>query len=456
MAEATKDAAASPPADAHAGEHHAHVVPWQLLTGILGVLIVLTVVTVAVAYVNLGEPANIILAMAIATVKASLVAAFFMHLRWDKPINTIILLFSLVLLALFLFFSILDTGQYQDSIDFAYTERKMNEARAEALADDAPAGEDGSGEGEAGGVHPDAEALQEWATGIFQPPLPEVVESEDNPVTDEKVALGRMLYYDARLSLANDVSCNTCHPLDEYGADGEPTSPGHEGQRGDFNSPSVYNAALHSMQFWDGREPTVESQAIQPLINPKEMAMGSHDDVVAKLEGIAGYAEPFAAAFPDAEDPITIENLGKAIGAFERKLTTPAPFDAFLEGDLTAMTDEQIEGLKVYKQVNCHMCHMGIALGGNMKQMLGLQKPWDDHPDSKKMFKAQSLRNVTETGPYLHDGSQPSLDVLVRKMAEYQLGVELTDDQTAKLLAFLEALKGDIPEELIAEPELPE
>jgi len=329
-------------------------------------------------------------------------------------------------------------------------EGEGSEKEKDAATEPADAGDDGAGDA------PDAAALQKWAKGIFQAPLPEVAESEENPVTEEKVALGRMLYYDARLSLADDVSCNTCHPLDEFGADGEPTSPGHEGQRGDFNSPTVYNAAIHTMQFWDGREPTVEAQAIQHLINPKEMAMGSHEDVVAKVEGIAGYAEPFAAAFPDAEDPITIENMGKAIGAFERKLMTPAPFDAFLEGDLEALSADALKGLAVYKEVNCQMCHMGTALGGNMKQMLGLQKAWDDHPGSKKMFKVPSLRNVTETAPYLHDGSQPDLKTLVEKMADYQLGVELTDDQTAHLMAFLEALEGEIPADLIAAPELPQ
>ncbi len=297
-------------------------------------------------------------------------------------------------------------------------------------------------------------------------PLPEVMESPDHPITEERITLGRILYYDPRLSLAGDISCNSCHLLDQFGVDGEATSPGHEGQRGARNSPTVYNAALHLAQFWDGRSPDVEDQAKGPILDPAEMAMPDEETVVARLKEIEGYAPLFAAAFPEADDPITYDNLASAIGAFERKLVTPDAFDAYLRGDPAALTPAQRAGLDTFVEVGCITCHSGVGLGGHMYQKMGLVEPWETEDPGRYdatgneadrgVFKVPSLRNITETAPYLHDGSVADLGEVVRIMGTHQLGRELTDEQVASILEFFTALKGEIPMDYIAEPELPQ
>lgn len=302
--------------------------------------------------------------------------------------------------------------------------------------------------------------------GMFQP-LPEVVDNPNNPITEAKVDLGRKLYYDKRMSADRTISCNSCHDLASYGDDGAPVSTGIKGQKGGRSAPTVYNAALHIAQFWDGREPDVERQAMGPPGNPIEMGMKDGDHVEEVLKSIPGYVELFKKAFPDEEDPVTFENFGNAIGAFERGLLTPAPWDDFLKGDDDALTNKQKEGLNLFISKGCVTCHQGSGAGGHMYQKLGLVKPWPELKDKGRgeiegyeaqegFFKVPSLRNVTETAPYLHDGSVETLEEMVKMMAEYQQGHKLTDDETATIIEFLKALKGEIDEEYIAEPELPE
>lgn len=298
-------------------------------------------------------------------------------------------------------------------------------------------------------------------------PLPEVMESAKNPLTEEKIVLGRILYYDPRLSMGQEIACNTCHQLDKYGVDNEPTSPGHKGVRGDRNSPTVYNAAAHFSQFWDGREPDVEAQAKGPVLNPVEMAMPSEDYVLKVLKSMPEYEKLFESAFPEAEDPITYDNMAAAIGAFERKLVTPDRFDKFLKGDATALNDAELAGLQTYIDSNCQTCHMGALLGGNLFQKLGVVKAWPDQSDTgrhmvtgneadKMMFKVPSLRNIAKTGPYFHDGKVGTLEEAVSLMAEYEIGKELTPDQVTSIVTFLNSLTGELPMEYIKEPELPE
>ncbi|MEZ6189315.1 MAG: cytochrome c peroxidase [Planctomycetota bacterium] len=305
-------------------------------------------------------------------------------------------------------------------------------------------------------------SMQEWAKTNLGA-LPDVAESASNPLSQEKVDLGRILYYDTRFSPNHDVSCNTCHELTRYGIDvrdDNAVSMGHKNQKGTRNAPTVFNAAFHTSQFWDGREPDVEHQALGPLINPVEHAMVDHGAVIGIVNTIPGYAELFQAAFPDDEQPVTIENFGKAVGAFERMLVTPSPFDAFVNGDFSALTEEQIEGIGVYKDHGCITCHAGPSLGGNMKQKLGLKAPYKVdgkvHPDNGTEFKVPGLRNVAETAPYLHDGSVKDLTTVVKGMAEYQAGMSLSDDDAAKLVAFLQSLTGTVDEEFVKKPELPE
>ncbi len=296
--------------------------------------------------------------------------------------------------------------------------------------------------------------------------LPEVYENKDNSITPAKVDLGRKLYYDTRLSKADDVSCNSCHGLDAYGVDNKPVSEGHEGKTGDRNSPTVYNSANQIAQFWDGRAADVEEQATGPVVNPVEMAMTDGKEVAAKVEKIAGYPELFEKAFPEDEKPVTLENIGKAIGAFERKLVTPSRFDQFVEGDDEALTDQEIRGLNTFAEVGCTSCHMGDRLGGTMYQKLGLIEEWPDKSDlgrykvtkkeeHKMQFKVPTLRNIEKTAPYFHDGSVETLEESVKLMAKHQRGMELSDQQVDDIVAFLKSLTGELPKEYIQKPQLP-
>lgn len=311
-----------------------------------------------------------------------------------------------------------------------------------------------------------ADALSDSFLMMFKP-LPTEAPSADNELTEAKINLGRMLYYETRLSKGGKMSCNSCHQLDKYGQDNLPFSPGHEGKLGGRSSPSTYNAALHIAQFWDGRAPSVEEQAKGPVLNPGEMGMPSADFVVEVLKSIPGYVEAFKVAFPGEADPITYNNFGKAVGAFERKLVTPSRWDEYLKGKKDALTAEEQKGYETYAKAGCVTCHNGPAVGGAMYQKLGLIKAWPELKDlgrfeatkqesDKHYFKVPSLRNVTETAPYLHDGSVKTIEEMVKMMAEYQLAKSLTDEEVTSIVTFLKALKGDIPKEYVAEPKLPE
>jgi cytochrome c peroxidase len=313
-------------------------------------------------------------------------------------------------------------------------------------------------------VGPDPAAVRERAATIFGE-LPDVAANPDNPVTDAKVALGATLYFDPRLSKNHDISCNSCHDLARFGVDGEPTSPGHRGQRGGRNSPTVYNAAFHVAQFWDGRAADVEEQAKGPVLNPIEMAMPSEEAVLTVLNSIPGYPPLFRAAFPEEDDPVTYDNLGRAIGAFERTLVTPSRFDVFLDGENDALNADELEGLFAFIKAGCVTCHMGPTVGGTTFQKLGAVKPYEtadagrfdvtgDESD-RHVFKVPSLRNIAETGPYFHDGSVGSLDQAIRLMGDHQLGRTLSDADVASIRAFLESLTGSAAPDAIQPPELP-
>ncbi len=308
-------------------------------------------------------------------------------------------------------------------------------------------------------------ALLERARPLL-PVLPSVADNPANPITDAKVELGRMLYFDKRLSKSQQISCNTCHDLAAYGIDVREkdgarmqTSEGHGGHFGGRNSPTVYNAGFHLAQFWDGRALDLEDQTTK--------AINDEPAMLATLKSIPGYAEPFTAAFPGGGDPITPANVSQAIAAFERKLVTPAPIDKFLAGDVTALDEEQLRGLTLFLDVGCTTCHTGPAIGGMQFQKLGSVKPWPDLTDEGRaahtkspldrfVFKVPSLRNVAKTGPWLHDGSINDLSVMVQKMAEHQSARgKLTGVETAALVAFLGSLTGTLPVALISEPTLP-
>ena len=297
-------------------------------------------------------------------------------------------------------------------------------------------------------------------------PLPEAVDSQKNPITDAKVNLGRMLYYETRLSRNHDISCNSCHDLAKYGVDAQPVSDGHKGQLGTRNAPTVYNAAGHFVQFWDGRAPDVEEQAKGPVMNPVEMAMSSPKAVVAVLKSMPEYVEAFKRAFPADRDPVTFENVARAIGVFERRLMTPSRWDKFLKGDQTALTGVEKAGFNKFMESSCQACHAGAYLGGEMYQKLGAVKPYPDASDAGRqavtkqesdwlVFKVPSLRNIDKTGPYFHTGKVATLEEAVKEMAEFQLGKQLKDDEIASIVTFLKTLTGEIPAEYIKPPELP-
>jgi cytochrome c peroxidase len=297
-------------------------------------------------------------------------------------------------------------------------------------------------------------------------PLPASVPPKAAGPVEARVVLGRMLYYDSRLSRGQNVACNSCHDLAKYGVDGSPTSEGFKGQHGDRNSPTVYNAAIQFVQFWDGRAPDVEAQAKGPVMNPVEMAMPSEKDVTAVLQSMPEYVNAFKAAFPGEKNPVTLDNAALAIGTFERGLLTPSRWDKFLNGDKTALTADEQAGLAAFLSTGCANCHAGALLGGNMYQKIGVMKPYPDNADlgrykvtniesDKQMFKVPMLRNVARTAPYFHDGKVATLDQTVARMADYQLGKQLSGADVASIVTFLNALTGEIPADYIRKPELP-
>lgn len=285
--------------------------------------------------------------------------------------------------------------------------------------------------------------------------------------TESQVALGRMLFHETRLSKNHDLSCNSCHGLTTYGVDNKPVSDGHKGQKGARNSPTVYNAAHHIAQFWDGRAATLEEQAQGPIVNPVEMAMPDAKRVEATLTSIPEYVKLFREAFPGEKKAVSLANAGRALAAFERKLVTPSRFDTFLAGDASALTEQERRGLETFTVVGCTACHNGPAVGGTSFQKFGLIEDFPDVKDTGRFevtkneedrfkFRVPTLRNVEKTAPYFHDGSVPELGTAVRLMAKHQLGRTLTDAEADDILAFLKSLTGELPAaSTIAAPALP-
>lgn len=301
--------------------------------------------------------------------------------------------------------------------------------------------------------------------GFFKP-LPERFESEMNPINAEKVNLGRMLYYENRFSINQDLSCNSCHDLERYGVDNESTSFGHKKQRGSRNSPTVYNAGGHIAQFWDGRAQTLEDQAKGPILNPVEMAMPNAEYVLKVLKSIPEYVKMFKAVFPNDKEAITYDNVAKAIGAFERQLVTPSRWDKFLKGDKDALTEPEKAGFALFAKLGCPTCHNGAAVGGAQFQKMGLVKPYPDQSDlgrfdvtkseaDKMVFRVPTLRNIEKTAPYFHKGQVATLEEAVKQMAFHQLGRELTDAEIGSIVTWLKTLTGELPREYIKKPELP-
>lgn len=312
-------------------------------------------------------------------------------------------------------------------------------------------------------TNPEYVTLQKTALSIFGK-LPALADNVNNPITEDKVLLGKKLYLDNRLSKDNTQSCNTCHNLKTYGVDNLSTSPGNNGEFGTRNSPTVFNAALHISQFWDGREPDVEAQAGGPILNPVEMAMPSEKVVIERLSKIEEYNTLFTKVFPNDKNPITYKNIQKAIGAFERTLITPSRFDNFIAGDQNALSTIEKEGLQLFISTGCIACHSGNVLGGNIYQKFGVFDDYWKYTRSKKIdegkfevtkkesdkyvFKSPSLRNIEKTYPYFHDGSVTDLKEAVTIMAKVQLNKKLSKNDLNSLVAFLNSLTGELPKNI--------
>jgi cytochrome c peroxidase len=313
-----------------------------------------------------------------------------------------------------------------------------------------------------------AEPLMSSAQAIFKAIPPTAPALPGNAATPAKLDLGRMLFFDPRLSASHAISCASCHNIGLGGTDNQPTSIGHHWQRGARNAPTVLNAVFNTAQFWDGRAADLQAQAGGPMVNPVEMA-SPEAHVTEQLKGIPGYHDAFAKAFPGESDPVTLANVEKAIAVFEAGLLTPdAPFDRYLKGDASALTAVQKQGLQRFIDKGCAACHGGINVGGGMYAKFGVvaspgatMRPPGDKGRSAVtgmtgddyIFKVPTLRNIALTAPYFHTGSVWDLRQSVEVMANAQLGTALTAPEVDEITAFLDSLTGVQPD--IAVPILP-
>jgi len=308
--------------------------------------------------------------------------------------------------------------------------------------------------------------------------LPDVAPAPaDNPTTAAKVTLGKMLYFDPRFSSTGTVSCFSCHNVMEGGDDHRPTSIGVHGQKGGRNAPTVWNAAFLSVQFWDGRAPTLEDQAKGPPVNPVEMGMENLHAVIGRIRDIPGYKPYFAQAFGTG-DVVTMDNAARAIAAYERTLITPnSAYDRYVKGDKSALTAQQVRGMNTFLDTGCTTCHQGPAFTGPplpigtgffVKFPAFPSSPYvakydlmkdkgrfeqTHNPADEHTWRVQTLRNLVYTAPYMHNGSVKTLPEAVRVMASTELNRTLSDAQVTDIVAFLESLTGPFPDQMM--PRLP-
>ncbi len=312
-----------------------------------------------------------------------------------------------------------------------------------------------------------ADDLRAKATAAFKP-LPSTIPSvKDNPITPEKISLGKALFFDTRMSASGVFSCNSCHNLATGGDDNLETSIGHGWQKGPRNAPTALNAVLNEAQFWDGRAEDLKAQAKGPVQAGVEMA-NTPANVIATLNSMPQYKDWFKAAFPAEADPVTFDNFAKAIEAFEATLLTPAPFDAYLNGDDAALSDQQKAGMALFIDKGCSSCHSGVNVGGHGYYPFGVvETPGGDvlpagdkgrfsvtkTADDSYVFRAAPLRNIALTAPYFHSGKVWDLKQAVAIMGTSQLGADLKEEEVAQITAFLESLTGKMPE--VVYPVLP-
>jgi len=304
------------------------------------------------------------------------------------------------------------------------------------------------------------DTLLKNAQADFQP-IPEKAPAiKGNTATPEKVELGKMLYFDPRLSKSGLISCNTCHNVGMGGADYQETSTGHGWKKGPRNAPTVLNSAFNLAQFWDGRAKDLAEQAKGPVQAGVEMN-NTPENVVKTLNSMPEYVALFKQSFPGEADPVTFDNMAKAIEVFEATLITPdSKFDTFLKGEATALNAEEKEGLALFMEHGCSSCHGGVNMGGDGYYEFGVVK----HPSEKIIagdkgrfavtqakndefsFKSPSLRNIELTPPYFHSGVVWDLKQAVTVMNDSQLGAEMNEGDLAKIVAFLKSTTGKQPQ----------
>jgi cytochrome c peroxidase len=302
-------------------------------------------------------------------------------------------------------------------------------------------------------------------------------EPANNPTTPAKVELGKMLYHDVRLSSNGVLSCNSCHNVMNGGDDNRAGSIGVRNQVGGRSAPTVWNSAFNSVQFWDGRAPSLEEQAKGPVTNPAEMGLKSWDEAVSRLKAMPEYTKAFAAAF-GADSSVTADNAVKAIAAYERTLITPnSPYDKYVKGDKSALTEQQVKGMNTFAELGCVGCHSGPAFNGpqlpegtgfyqkfpanengvleakyGFSNDLGRFEATKDASD-KHFFKVPTLRNIALTAPYFHNGKVQTLEEAIKVMGTLQLNKDLSPEQVSDIAAFLNGLTGEFPK--IEMPRLP-
>lgn len=318
-------------------------------------------------------------------------------------------------------------------------------------------------------------SLLERALGVFKP-LPDTAHVDDYPHSKARAELGRKLFFETRVSIDGRTGCVSCHNPAYYGADSLPQSVGVNGARLPRNAHTVFNTPLLISQHYGGNRVSVEEQAMKALTSPLAYGNKTFEEAEARLREL-GYQPLFDEAFPNEKDAVSAEHWAVAIGAFERTLLTPAPFDRYLKGDTRAISADAKAGLDKFMSYGCAGCHNGSTVGGQSFQKFGLtEEYWKatgsvEMPQLKGrdkgkfhdtgreedmwMFKVPQLRNVAMTPPYFHDGSVATLDDAVRVMARLQLGRQLSDEDVRQIVAFLGTLTGEVPKQFAQAPQLP-
>ncbi len=309
-------------------------------------------------------------------------------------------------------------------------------------------------------------ALMEKATSnglkaipVKKAELMKLIDDKNDPITKEKVELGKKLYFDPRISKSGLISCNTCHNIGLGGADGISAAIGHGWTVNPhhLNSPTVYNSVFFKAQFWDGRSPHLTDQAQGPIQAGPEMA-AAPELVEQRINSIAAYVDEFKVAY-GKDVKVDFAKITATIATFEKTLVTPSTFDDYLNGNEKALNAEEKKGLTLFIDKGCTTCHTGIALGGTMQPFQVASKykfmnVGDFKGDANGMVKTPTLRNISETAPYFHNGQIWSLSEAVKEMGSVQLGIQISDSDANQIVTFLKTLKGRKPD--ISYPQLPE